>query len=337
MNEEADRELSRHYRAASAEMPPPALGRVLRSAAAQAVTTAPRPWHRKWGPPMAMAASVVLGLGMVLRVALERPDFQATPAPVSASAPVSAPAAGAAPASTAAQRSESMAASTTAPLAVPAAKVRTAPAAPSQADAATVAVERQAPVPPMIADKKLAPSPSTLATTLEAKPQNSADVAVTASGARDLARAESSMRMPPVGAIAPAVPATPAAPAAAPAPESARAQARSQLESGAGQMTGPTAGPTAKAAMPAVQEQRSAPTAAPSARAKALGAGAEQDAESTELGITAEAELAPEEWLRRIVAWRRAARHAEADASLSRFVRRYPDHRIPELARAPQP
>lgn len=76
---------------------------------------------------------------------------------------------------------------------------------------------------------------------------------------------------------------------------------------------------------------------APAARAKALGAGAGQTADSNELGIAVEAELAPQEWLRRIVALRRAARHGEADASLARFIRRYPDYRIPQSARAPPP
>lgn len=76
---------------------------------------------------------------------------------------------------------------------------------------------------------------------------------------------------------------------------------------------------------------------APAARAKALGAAAAQDAEAAEPGSVVEADLAPEEWLRRIVALRRAARHTEADASLARFIRRYPDYRIPGAARAPKP
>ncbi len=86
-----------------------------------------------------------------------------------------------------------------------------------------------------------------------------------------------------------------------------------------------------------MQEQRAAPPMAPAARAKALGAGAAQSADSNELGIAAEAELPAEEWLRRIVALRLAARHVEADASLARFVRRYPDYRVPQQARPPKP
>ena len=86
-----------------------------------------------------------------------------------------------------------------------------------------------------------------------------------------------------------------------------------------------------------MQEQRAAAPMAPAARAKALAAGAAQPVDSNELGIAAEAELPAEEWLRRIVAMRLAARHVEADASLARFVRRYPDYRVPQQARPPKP
>ena len=86
-----------------------------------------------------------------------------------------------------------------------------------------------------------------------------------------------------------------------------------------------------------MQEQRAAAPMVPAARAKALAAGAAQPVDSNELGIAAEAELPAEEWLRRIVAMRLAARHVEADASLARFVRRYPDYRVPQQARPPKP
>lgn len=316
MSEERDRELSRHYRAASAEMPPPSLGRALRAAAAQAVAAPPRRWHRKWGAPLAMAASVVLGLGVVLRVALERPDLQ--PAPHSALATVPAPA----PAVV--LRSESVVAPSPAPAAEPAAKAQAEPAATPHADTASK-VGRQMTQQPVTSDKKLAPAAPREASLPEAKPQTSPTMEAAAAAApmRDLARAGPSMRLPPAATA-------PAAAAPAPASESVGSQAEAMVESTPGRAAGTTANA-------AVQERRAAPSMAPATRAKALDAGSPQNADFAEPGIAAEALLAPDEWLRRIVILRQAARHAEADASLARFIRRYPDYRIPQQARAPQP
>lgn len=310
MSEERDRELSRHYRAASAEMPPPASGRALRAAAAEALAAPPRGWHRKWGAPLAMAASVVLGLGMVLRVALERSDLQPTPA--LSSAPAAAPA----PAPAVVQRS----ASAPAPAGEPAAKAQAGPDAAARADTAASQATRQLAQQPVTSDKKLAPSPPREGSIAEAKPQTSpaTQAGVPAAPMRDLARAEPPMRLPP------------AASAPAPASESLRSQSPSMAESTAGQPAGTTANAAA-------QERRAASAMAPAARAKALGAGAAQGADSADLSIVAEADLAADEWLRRIVVLRGAARHVEADASLARFMRRYPDYRIPGEARAPKP
>ena len=51
--------------------------------------------------------------------------------------------------------------------------------------------------------------------------------------------------------------------------------------------------------------------------------------------IAEELALTPADWIRRIVELRRSGRHAEADASLRRFVERYPTFRVPDEARAP--
>ena len=312
MSEERDRELSRHYRAASAEMPPPALGRAIRAAAAQAVDAPPGRWQRKWGLPLAMAASVVLGLGMVLRAALERPDLQPPPVSATATAPY--------PPAAEVRGSGSVAMPSAMPTPEPAVRSRAAPAAAAAPAVAAPAPERQSPQQAVSAEMQRSPAPTDQASIPESKPQGSADsVAAPAASARDRARAELSLRVPPL-ATAPA----------APAPESARPQSRPLAESAQGQV----AGTTANAAM---QEQRAAPPMAPAARAKALGADAAQSADSNVLGIAAEAELPAEEWLRRIVALRLAARHVEADASLARFVRRYPDYRVPQQARPPNP
>ena len=310
MSEEPDRELSRHYRAASAEMPPPALGRAIRAAAAQALAAPLGRWQRKWGLPLAMAASVVLGLGMVLRVALERPDLEPAPVSAAATAPY--------PPAAEVRPSGSVAMPSAVPAPEPAVRSQAAPAV------AASAPERQSPQQAVSAATQRSPVPTDQASIPESKPQGSADsVAAPAASARDHARAELSMRVPPLATA-------PAAPAPASAPESARPQSRPLAESAQGQ----AAGTTANAAM---QEQRAAAPMVPAARAKALAAGAAQPVDSNELGIAAEAELPAEEWLRRIVAMRLAARHVEADASLARFVRRYPDYRVPQQARPPKP
>ncbi len=314
MSEERDRELSLHYRAASTEMPPPALGRALRAAAAEAVATPPKRWHRKWGAPLAMAASVVLGLGMVLRVALERPDLHPAPAPVPYSAPAAAPAP--APAPAVVQRSES------GPASAPAAEVQARPDAAARADTAASQATPQLAPPPSAADKAPVPSPPRQASIPDAKPQTGTATEA-AAPMRDLARAAPSMHLPPVAA-------SPAAPAAASASGSVRSEAPSMVEPSPGQ----AAGATMNAAVP---ERRAALSTAPAARAKSAGAATSQDADSADPSIVAEAGLAPDEWLRRIVVLRGAARHAEADASLARFIRRYPDYRIPAEARAPKP
>ncbi len=210
MSEEHDRELSRHYRAASAELPPPALGRSLRAAAAQAVAAPPASWQRKWGAPLAMAASVVLGLGMVLRVALERPDLQPASAPVSAPATVpDPPVAEVRPADSAALPSG---------VPAPGVAVRSQAASAAAAPPAGVppAPERQSPQQVASAAMKRSPAPADQAFIPEPKPPSSADsMAAPPASARDQARAELSMRVPPL-------PTAPVAPAPAPAPESAR-------------------------------------------------------------------------------------------------------------------
>ena len=82
-------------------------------------------------------------------------------------------------------------------------------------------------------------------------------------------------------------------------------------------------------------ERRAEPATA--ARAKALASADSADAAHIELGAMVEARLLPEEWLRRIIALRRAGRNGEADASLQRFMQRFPDLRVPDEARLAHP
>jgi hypothetical protein len=127
------------YRALPREEPPPAIDAAVLAAARR--STASRP-TRRWAAPAALAAVLVLSVGVTLRVAEERPDAQLQPALPAPPAPVAA---------------------------VPAEKVAEAPAAqvpdtsprkdspahkaqpPARPQAVAPAAERRAPTPPQTA------------------------------------------------------------------------------------------------------------------------------------------------------------------------------------------
>lgn len=322
MSETRDPDISRLYREASAEVPPPALGRALSVAAAAAVRVeapveVPRA-RRKWGAPLALAASVVLGLGIVLRVAVERPDMRpAGQEPAVASAPQM-------PVTRLPEQSDAKAASGNSTDSVPQAGGTPEPAMQrvlrdSRAKAAEVAA---ATAPPVEREGIAAMKKSTAPATQPARPEMagppvtqgkasvSADVAPAAAPAPALAVA------PP-----PAAKAAPMAPADAPEP------ARAARDLGA-----------------AVQEAASAPAAAP-AKAERRAAGVSADAarlriepgagEAAQRIIAEEKTLLPADWIKRIIDMRRAGRTEDADASLRRFVERYPGHAVPDAARGP--
>ena len=83
--------LGRAYRDAATESPPPALDARILAAAERAVQSpAPRRFARRWAVPLSVAATVMLSVGVVLRIvhegALENPELvsvpSATPPPV---------------------------------------------------------------------------------------------------------------------------------------------------------------------------------------------------------------------------------------------------------------
>ena len=94
----------------------------------------------------------------------------------------------------------------------------------------------------------------------------------------------------------------------------------------------------------AVQGAAPAPLAAP-APVERRAAGAIADAarlrvepgvgEAAQRIIAEEKTLQPADWIKRIIDMRRAGRAEEADASLRRFVERYPDYAVPDAARTP--
>ena len=89
--------------------------------------------------------------------------------------------------------------------------------------------------------------------------------------------------------------------------------------------------PEARAAL---ATRRAEMVAAESARAHGESASAESGTAQAEQRMIAEERgLTEAEWIRRIIDLRRAGRIADADASLRRFVLRYPGYVVPEAAR----
>ena len=329
MNETRDPDLSRLYREASAEVPPLALGRALSAAAAaaaqlEAPVEMPRA-RRKWGAPLALAASVVLGLGIVLRVAVERPDMRpAAEEPAVASAPQP-------PARQKVEQQEAKAASENA--------ADSGSQARDRSDAALQTLPRDArekaaevAAAPAVAEREQIAA-TKKSNTVAAKPAgpDMAEPPVAqgrASGLAEAAPAPPAAAMaspaapgPALAAPAPApLPAAKAAPmAAASAPEPARA---------ARDMGAAVQG---AAPAPAPVERRAAGATADAARLR-VEPGVSEAAQRI---IAEEKTLQPADWIRRIIDMRRAGRAEEADASLKRFVERHPGYSVPEAALPP--
>jgi hypothetical protein len=342
MNDTRDPEISRLYRDASAEAPPAALDQALRAAAAAALAQpaaqSPTPGviagparraQRKWGAPLALAASVVLGLGVVLRVAVERPDMRpAVAEPAAAPAPASAPAA---------------------PPPAPAGGVSVAKQAGSNAGGPARGVGAMANQPvqeglPPVSEKRESLSSRALANDSDqiqaqrksappkaaAKPAGQGDGGGAVNILADAAPrpAEPAKRAAPE-AMPVATPGPEARAAAAPvfapsAPDIVRMQRDADTVS-------QRIPPEARSAM---AERKAEAVAAQSARARAEPAGTDSaTAESEQRMIAEERGLAEAEWIKRIIDLRRAGRSADADASLRRFMLRYPGYVVPEAAR----
>ena len=85
----------------------------------------------------------------------------------------------------------------------------------------------------------------------------------------------------------------------------------------------PTQAPASVQPSASVQAQAPAPAPARAMAAAPAPAASEQ---------VLEAAFSAEEWIKRILDLRRTGRHAEADASLLRFMQRYPQFRVPPEA-----
>lgn len=375
MSHERDPELSRRYRAVSDQAPPAALDELIRAAAHSAATPARSVWRRKWGAPLALAASVVLGLGVVLRVAVERPDLQPaiqadaggdkvtsptatapvraapvaatpTPTPTESTVPpvldrnamqepaprarkVERPAAPLPEGKTSA-RSETV---TGGPLGavrdlrVDQAAKRSdagASAAPTPAASSPAAVSRLPDPPPEVEQRAARDARQVLPAAREPAAAPADTPAHAGAVASNAPEAKPAPAIPPPAAPRAASPQPPSVSAVPPPPPPPP----------------PATAPPAKPSIASVplpdqaglSERRAAPAMA--APAKALAPAEAVAGANTEAGIEAEARLPPEEWLKRIIALRRAGRQVEAEASLRRFLQRYPDHRVPDQARA---
>jgi Meckel syndrome type 1 protein len=130
----------------------------------------------------------------------------------------------------------------------------------------------------------------------------------------------------------PSEPFVAAPPAEAAAPAVAAAPARAAATDGAAVITGEQSARAATAHESAVVQRRATPPVA-AATAPALSRSESADAAGTAALATPAPPppLAPEDWLAKIEALRRAGRTAEADAELARFVRTYPDY-LPVVA-----
>src|SRR5438105_1596998 len=89
-----DDDLSRRYRALASEEPPPALDAAILAAAGRA---AHRRGPTRWAGPVSIAAVLVLGIGISVRMQMEEPGIETAPPtpsgmPPVAQAPAAAPA-----------------------------------------------------------------------------------------------------------------------------------------------------------------------------------------------------------------------------------------------------
>ena len=288
-------------------------------------------------PRLALAATVVLAVGLVTRVQLEAPDLQPSTAPAKAT-----PAAGvepAAPVPEAAPKANAGAANPGAADAPPAAVVaqasrqrQTGGDIASPARPAVSKLREQAGTPERQDTGDAAAKKSALA--LEkteiagAQPAASGPAgAVTENAARrdNRSRDESELKKDrePAG--------------------DRRTQARSDTR-GAESVQADTSAPVAtpfpgaSAPLPAVSAapppaaRPAAAPSAPSARMQASPRELERRVLNDEIP---EIMLTPEQWAARIATLRKSGRHAEADASLKRLTEKFPGFKVPAEARSP--
>ena len=316
------------YRDATSELPRAKADAAVLRMARQAVADTPSRSTR-WSPRLALAATVVLAVGLVTRVQLDAPDLQPATAPAKATpaagaepavtvpVPATAPKADAPLAANVAQASrQRQAGDDVASPARPAvSKLREQAGTPERQDTGDAAAKENA----SAQGKKTeiaGPQPAASGTvgtvgavTESASRRNGSDLKKDrdpAGDRRTLARSETrSAESVQADTAAPA--ATPFAGASAPLPAA------------------PAAPP------PAVR-----PAPAPSAPAARMRAGPQELEHRASNDENPESMLNPEQWAARIATMRKAGRHAAADASLKRLTEKFPGFKVPPEARSPE-
>jgi hypothetical protein len=315
--------VSRRYRSLAREEPPASLDAAILARARSAAAARPRSAAR-WMGPVSIAAVLVLGIGVALRMQLEQPGIETSEAPP--------------------PQSE---------YSLPAAPPEPAPEA--ARDAAAPAKQAPAQQGRMKEDKVANAPPKPQAKRRDAMPPAAGDVArnetqATARGEPNpFADAPVVMQQAPSGASTPAT----TAGAAPPPPAEVRSQAaearaqaaepRAKLSADAVRAPAPAAAPATPPALavpaapaasaPARPATRAAPAAAGAAAPQAKREAASDDTARLDLKKSlaeTEADPDPVRELERIAKLREAGAQREADRALEAFRRRHPDFRIPE-------
>jgi hypothetical protein len=311
-------DLQRRWRAASQEEPPPPLDDKVRAAARRAAGAGPRalhtPFSTRWRVPLSIAAVIVVSATVTLMVADRSEHLPGTHSEdLRTTAPAAQPPAPPSEEeSSAGSGSESTPSSADAPTTAPA----VTPAAPRRR-ALEDAVRKQeevrqhAPDPPREADSAAAPAPVP------------PPAATSADAARDREAAPSA-RMQENGAM----------------------QRQAAPERGDSAFDASKATPSRAAggvrAMPQAPAAATPGAAGEPARAEAKRESSEQIEQSwarasgVEQTTADAAREAPQRWIERIRALRRAGKSAEAEESLREFRRQYPDYPLPEDLQPPR-
>lgn len=327
-----DEVLSALYRGATTELPRPEADAAVLHMSREAVANAPS-GSTRWGPRLALAATVVLAVGLVTRIQLEAPDLQAPPGPartapaasseVAASAPEAAPKTGSATATdapnpsvvTQASRQRHAGGDVPSSAQPSRAKLREEPGAPKSKEAGDTAEKKMAPAPEkseIAAPQQAASGPADAVTEgmsrRDNRPRGESELKKDQLPTTDrLTQTPSESRSAGSGLAGTAAPAAtpfPGAPAPSPA--------------------------VAVAPLPAAR-----PAPAPSAPAARMQSGARELDHRALNDELPEAMLTPEQWAARIAAMRKSGRHAEADASLKRLTEKFPGFKVPPEARSP--
>jgi ribonuclease E len=294
---DADDKLSRRYREGARDEPPAHVDAAILAASRRAVGAGPRARKSNWMVPTSIAAVLVLGIGVSLRMQMEKPGIETSTPGGSAEYPLPS----AEPPPPAPARAEPLA-------------DRGRDASVESQDASRkpdAALKQRAAVP---AEEGKREAPKALAK--EQAPRAETPTAKL-SAADSLRKDEPNPFGEAPVAMQPAVPASPPAvalslPAATPAPP---APAPAQ----------PKAFAQAEQAAPVPQ---AAPAPAMRAKREALANDSAGPRESRALAAVADPD--PVRELERIARLREAGRHPEADRALEEFRRRHADFRIPD-------